>query len=176
VSLTLLFLVLGLLALGLVAYLANGRHSSKGSLDQLASRLRRVDVDAFLNLTDESEEQFLRQRLPAWEFRKILRERKLAAVEYVWGAAQNASILIQLAEAARQDPDPDVAAAGQKLLDSAVRLRLYAFMTVPQLYLGILFPQANVSRSVAESYGAIRRQVVMLGCLHYPTHDMSSAL
>ena len=175
-TLAVVFLVLGLVALLTIVYLARGRHANS-NLDQLASQLRPVDVDAFLNLTDEGEEQYLRDHLPAREFRKIQRERKLAAIEYVWAAGQNASILIRLAEAARSHLDPEISAAGQKLLDSALRLRLYAFLTIPRLYLGILAPQAHVKRQpLADAYSSMTRQVVMLGCLRFPTHDVSSAL
>jgi len=168
-------LIVGLIAIFALVYFARGNRSHQ-DLEQLASHLRPVDVNAFLNLTDQREEEFLRKRLPAAEFRRIQRERTLAAIEYVWVAGKNASILIRLAEAARQSPDPEICAVGQKLLDRALRLRLYALATVPRLYIGILFPRAIGSRSVAESYGGMVRQVVMLGCLRYPTHDIASAL
>ena len=172
---TVLFII-GLVALSLLLSLAR-KHTSPSNLERLATDLRPVDVDAFLNLTDEGEEQYLRDHLPAREFRKIQRERKLAAIEYVWAAGQNASILIRLAEAARGDAESEISAAGHKLLDSALRLRLYAFLTIPRLYLGILVPQAHVKRQpLADAYSSMTRQVVMLGCLRFPTHDVSSAL
>jgi hypothetical protein len=169
------FLLLGLAALLLFLYSAR-RNRSPENLEHLTSRIRPVDVDAFLNLTDESEEEYLRNLLPAPQFRKIQRERTFAAIEYVRVAGKNASILIQLAEAARRNADPEIAAAGQKLLDSALRLCLYALATVPRLYFTMLFPRAIGSRQVAESYGSLVRQMVMLGCLRYPTHDIASAL
>lgn len=168
-------LLLGLAALFAFLYFARANRS-RDDLERLASRLRRVDVDAFLNLTDEREEEFLRDRLPPPEFRKLQRERTLAAIEYVWVAGKNASILIRLAEAARHHADSEIATAGQKLLDRALRLRLYALATIPRLCLGMVFPRTIGSRAVAESYGTMVRQVVMLGCLRYPTHDMASAL
>ena len=58
-----------------------------------------------------------------------------AAAEYVRGAVRNAGILIRLAEAAKNDPDPAVSAAAEKLLDNALDLRLYAFQVVPRLYM-----------------------------------------
>jgi hypothetical protein len=176
-TIPLIFAFAGLLALFLVVLLAKGHLSTNDNLDELASRLRSVDVDAFRNLIDEREEQFLRERLPPGEFRRIQRTRKLAAVEYIWCAAQNAAVLIRLGEAARQNSDPVIAAAAEKLVESALRLRLYAFQAVPRLYLSALFPWGHVSPNfIADTYDSMTRQVVMLGCLQYPTRGMSSAL
>jgi len=173
----LVFALVGLLALLLIIYLAKGHHATGGDLDELAARLKPVDVSAFRNLIDEREEEFLRERLPAPEFKNIARERKLAAIEYIWSAAENAAILIRLGEAAKQDSDPAISSAGEKLFENALRLRLYAFKVVPRLYLGVLFPSAgSAPYAVADAYDTITRQVVMLGCLQYPTRGMSSAL
>jgi hypothetical protein len=108
---SLIFVVIGVLSLILIVYLAKGHHSAGGNLDELASKLKFIDVNAFRNLIDEGEEEFLRMRLPGPEFRSIQRERKLAAIEYIWCAAENAAMLIRLGEAAKQDPDPAVSAA-----------------------------------------------------------------
>ena len=176
-TISLIFVLVGFLALLLILFLARGHHSSGGNLDELASRLKPVDVDAFRNLIDEREEEFLRARLPAQDFRRVHRERMLAAAEYVWGAAQNAAILIRLAEAARRAPDPEVSAAAEKLLGNAVQLRLYAFQAVPRLYLASFFPHANLTPSfVADTYATMTRQVVMLGCLQFPARGISTAL
>ncbi len=171
------FVVLSFLALLLILHLAKGHHATGGDLDQLASQLKSVDVEAFRNLVDHREQEYLRKHLPASEFRSIQRERMLAAVEYVRGAAKNAAILVRLAEAAQQNSDPAVAQAADKLLDNAFRLRLYAFRVVPRLYLGMLIPGISLAHiDLADAYDTITRQVVMLGCLQYPTRGMSSAL
>jgi hypothetical protein len=135
-----------------------------------------VDIEAFRNLIDPTEEDFLRSRLPPAEFRKIQRERLRAAVEYVSCAAQNAAILLRLGEAARNSPDPATAEAAEKVVDHAIRLRLYAFQAIPRLYVGIIFPgwQASSLR-VVETYEQVTRQVVRLG-LQYPVGGVSAAL
>jgi hypothetical protein len=83
--------------------------------------------------------------------------------------------LIRLGEAAKQSPDPAVAAAAEKLYDNALRLRLYAFKAVPKLYLGVLVPGAGLgSCPVAETYDTITRQAVTLGCLQCPHRGASA--
>jgi hypothetical protein len=167
----------GLLGLFLILYLAKGLGSTGGDPDELASRLRPIDVDAFRNLIDEREKEYLRAHLPLGEFRSIHRERMLAAVEYVWCATRNTSILMSLGEAAKRSPDPTVATAADKLIENALRLRLYAIQALPRMYVSMLFPSASrAPQFIAETYDTMTRQVVMLGCLQYPTRGMSSAL
>jgi hypothetical protein len=174
-TLSLIFAMLGLLALIFVLYFAYSHHAPKSNLDELASQLRPIDVDAFRNLIDEREEEFLRERLPGSEFRSIMRERKLAAVEYIWCATHNAGILIRLGEAARQNPDPAVAAVADKLYNNALRLRLYAFQVLPRLYLGMLIPRAGLGPCpVADTYDTMTHQAMTLGCLQYPSRRASA--
>ena len=169
--------ILSVIALSLVLYVAKAHHSGDGKVDGFASRLQSFDVDAFRNQMDDREDEYLRERLPPAEFRSIQRERRLAAVEYVRCAGKNAAVLIRLAETARSHSDPAIAQAGERLLDNALRLRLYAFRTVPRLYAGVLFPGTRLpSCGVADAYDNVTRQTIMLGCLQYPTQKVSAAL
>src|SRR5579863_7869830 len=166
----------GLVGLFLILYLARGLQTKGGDLDELVAQLRPIDMNAFRNLIDEREEEYLRGHVPGREFRSIHRQRRLAAVEYVWWAARNTSILMSLGEAARQSPDPTVAAAANKLIENALRLRLYALQAVPRMYLSMLFPSAGKApQFVAETYDAMVRQAVVLGCLRHPARGMASA-
>lgn len=172
-----IFLILGIVAMMLVIYLSRSQRATQKNLDDLVAQLRSVDVNAFRNLIDPGEEQFLREHLPAGEFRSIHWERMLAAVEYVWGAARNAGLLIRLADAAKLDSDPLVVSAAENLLENAVRFRLYAFRVIPRLYLGMLMPGlARAPHLLAESYDNITRQVVTLGCLQTPARSLSTTL
>lgn len=167
-TIALAFVFIAVAALLLIIYLSAARKARNGDLDGLAAQLRPIDVNAFRNLIDESEESFLRERLPAREFRSIHRERMLAAAEYVRGAARNAGILVRLAEAAAGDEDPSVATAAQNLLESALQLRLYAFQTLPRLYLSILLPHiGHTPRSLAETYESMTHRMVTLRCLKF---------
>jgi hypothetical protein len=173
----LIFVVVACLSLLLIIYLFRTHTRLWGDLDELVAQLRPIDVNAFRNLIDEREETFLRERLPAGEFRSLHRERMLAAAEYVWGAARNAGILIQLAEAGKADPDPTVAAAAENLLENALYVRLYAFQVVPRLYLSALVPYVNhAPQAIAEQYDLMSRQMVMLQCLRAPARGLSGTI
>jgi len=166
-----------LLTLLFLVRLTRGRRLNLRVLENPAEHLRAVDVEAFRNLVDPGEEEFLRTNLAPAEFRKIQRERLRAAVEYVSCAAQNAGVLLRLADAGRRSSDPATAEAAEKLVNNALRLRLYALHTLPRLYLGMIFPGTRISPvRIAESYEQMTRQVVLLGCLQYPTRGVSAAL
>jgi hypothetical protein len=174
-TITLILVLMGLLALLFLVRLAKGRSSAIGRVEDLAGRVRPVDVEAFRNLMDPAEEQFLRANLAPPEFRKIQRERLRAAIEYISCAAKNAAVLIHMGEAARRSADPSVAEAGEKLVDSAIRLRLYAFQTVAKLYVGIVIPGVRPSPvGLAESYEQLTGQFRSLGRLEYQTRAASS--
>ena len=174
-TLAVIFALLGVLALVAIVYLAKS-NTRNGNLDELAAQLRPVDVRAFRNLMDQGEEQFLRENLSFGDFRSVHRERMMAAAEYVHCAAKNAAILVRLAEAARVSAEPEIITAGEKLLENALKLRLYALQMIPRLYVAILLPAvARGPYSLAENYDVMKRQVVMLG-LRFPTHGISSAL
>jgi hypothetical protein len=153
-------------ALAAVVLMLRGSGRKGGNLDELRARLRPLDVNAFRNLIDESEEHFLRDRLPAAEFRSIHRERMLAATEYLWSAARNADILMQLGEAARHDAESSVAEAGAKLQANAFRVRMNALQSLPRYYLRALIPGlGGGANGLAESCDRLTRQAVILGCL-----------
>ena len=125
-----------------------------------------IDVDAFRNLIDENEEVYLRERLPALEFRRIHRERMLAGIEYVKAAYANAGILVRIAEAARDSADPQIAEAAGKLFDNAVQLRWYAVQVIPRLYCKAVFPGIiRAPRNLFDRYDHVTRQALVLGRL-----------
>jgi hypothetical protein len=160
---TLILVSVASLALGLLIRLAKGRGLPGRVLENPTEHMRAVDLEAFRNLVDPDEEEFLRTNLPSAEFRRIQRERLRAAVEYVSCAAQNAAVLLRLADAGRRSPDPATA--------------LYALKAIPKLYLGMALPGARISAvGIAERYEQMTRLVVLLGCLQYPTRGVSAAL
>jgi hypothetical protein len=176
-TITLILVILSFLAVAFLIRPAKGRASITDVLENPTRHIRSVDVEAFRNLVDPDEEEFLRVNLPPTEFRRIQRERLRAAVEYVSCAAQNAAILLRLADAGRRSSDPAIAEAAEKLVENAIRLRLYALHAIPRLYLGMVFPGSRISPvRIAERYEQMTRQVVMLGCLQYPTRGVSAVL
>jgi len=173
---TFVLVVLALLALLFLLRLAKGQGFRSAASDGLPARIQSVDIAAFRNLVDANEERYLRTTLPPGEFRAVQRERLRAALKYISCAAGNAAILMRAGEAARRSSDAEVREAGEKLVDRAIRLRLYAFQATAKLYVGIMFPGARISTNgLAENYESMTRLVFLLGRLQSPQREVSIA-
>ncbi len=169
--LVLIFAGLALTALVVLHRAARGHVASVQSLEELEACALPVDLDAFRNLVDPAEEDYLRTHLSPAEFRRIQRRRLRAALTYVRRASHNAAVLVRLGEAARESSDPEVTRAGQDLVNSALRMRLYTTQVQARLFLLILVPGAPLSlTSVADRYQALRERVGRLCRLQQPAY------
>ena len=166
---TVFLLLLVAAALWLLVRAARGQSTAIASLVDLQGRTTAVDIAAFRNLISPQEETYLRRSLPAGEFRRIQRERMRAAAAYIQNALHNAAILLRLGEAAQRSPDPQLAAAGRQLVDTAIRLRLYAFFALLKLYLNIAFPGLQLSPlAVADRYERLTEAMARFTRLQQP--------
>ncbi len=167
---TLLLILFALSAL--VFFVLRGFTSSRLVTEQaeLNGNIRTVDLEAFRNLIDPGEEEFLRVNLPAHEFQAIQRQRLRAAIDYLIAVSHNAALLLHLGLSARRSPDARVAETGQNLVDNALRLRLYSALAICKLGLRIAFPSAGLQPAgIAERYQLMTDGAAQLGRLRYPT-------
>lgn len=112
-----------------------------------------VDLDAFENLTDPEEEQYLRVHLSPAAFREAQRSRVRAAKMYVTALAANAGVLVAVGQTARAHTDPEIAAAGQELVQRALRLKVWCLFALVRLDAAILFPASlSPSNAIANRY------------------------
>ena len=157
-------------ALLVLARAARGQAAANiTSLVDLQGRTTAIDLSAFRNLISPEEEEYLRRQLPPAEFKRLRKERLRAAVAYVQCALQNAAILLRLGEAAQTSADPQLATAGRKLVDNAIRLRLYAFFALSKLYLNIVFPGLQLSPvAVADRYEHLTEAMARFTRLQQP--------
>jgi hypothetical protein len=159
-----------LLSLLLLFYAQGGRSGAVNGLGDLAGRIRPVDLDAFRNLTDPREEEYLRANLSPAQFREVQRQRLRASVEYIGNTAHNAAVLLRLGEAAARSTDLRIAMAGKRLVDDAVRLRLYALLSIAKLYANMALPKARLSPgTLADHYQHLRQLVGQLALMQHPT-------
>jgi hypothetical protein len=160
-----------LVALGFLLLFLRTAGKSFGRVDEasLGQRLRPVDLEAFRNLVDPAEEEFLRSNLRPREFRMIQRTRLRAAVDYIEGVSYNAAVLLQWGQAARRSPDPQIAEAGQRLVDDAARLRLFSVIAVGKLYLKVAFPATSLQPApIVNGYQSVSDRAAQLGRLRDP--------
>jgi hypothetical protein len=161
-----LVIIVAVLAMACGLWCVKIRNTETQDIDDAATQLRPVDVNAFRNLMDSREREYLRTQLSSAEFRSVHGERMLAATDYVWCAFRNAGILIRLAETSLNDPDPAVAATAANLQENATRLRLDAMQTLPKIYLSMIFPGLYwIPVELAEGFDQLNRQAVVFGCV-----------
>jgi hypothetical protein len=142
----------------------------------VASKIESIDVDAFLNLIDDGEENYLRQHLSPRLFRKIHRERMFAAMQYAWHAATNARLLIKLAEMGMLHSAPDVAGAAERLYKEALSLRVCALQMLPRLLLSAAIPgRGGFPNSLASTYDATSCRFLTLARLQLASESTRAA-
>ena len=158
-----LLVLLSIVGLVVLLLLAKGYWFARSDQPPSVSQLLPIDVDAFRNLIDVNEELYLRERLPPNEFRRIHRERMLAAVEYVRGAYGNAGVLVRIAQTARDSADAEIAEAAGKLFNNAVQLRWYALQVIPRFYVKAFVPGiGHAPDNLFDRYELLTRQALVI--------------
>jgi hypothetical protein len=128
------------LVLGTVVYVAIRNRARQVDLDKAAQAFWSLDIESFRNLVDADEEAFLRENLSPKKFRRIKRMRTWAAFLYAWEAGGAATALAKIGQAAERSSDPQVAASGAQIAESAFRLRLQTTKACLQLLTETLLP------------------------------------
>ena len=168
---TLILALFALLMMAVLLLAVRGQGGVVHNLQELEGRTQPLDLEAFRNLTDPREEEYLRAQLAPADFHAIHRERLQAVLGYVRRAAHNASILLRLGEAARRNADPEIARAGEELVEGALKLRMYALLAECLLHARILLPAGGWSPArVAADYQGLRERVARLCRLQLPEH------
>ena len=159
-------LVIGGAVLALIYFVLGGFRAARTPprMDTLIQSIEPVDLEAFRNLTEPSEEEFLRMALSPAAFRSLQRERLRAAIDYLAGVSHNAAILLQMGQVARRSEDPQVAEAGSRLTDDALRLRIYSMMAICKLGLRYAFPEGALQAGgVIDRYQHLTSAALRLG-------------
>ncbi|HMK21428.1 MAG TPA: hypothetical protein VK466_03790 [Terriglobales bacterium] len=158
--------VIAAAVLALIFFVLRGVGAARtySTLQELTQQIEPVDLEAFRNLTEPSEEEFLRSALPPSQFRAIQRERLRAAIDYLGGVSHNAALLLQLGQAARQSADQQVAEVGRRVTDDALRMRMYSMMAIGKLAVRYVIPGAKLQPGgVIDRYQQLTSAAVRLG-------------
>ena len=139
-NLTYAIVTAALLALSGVIALGIRRHQQISRAGNLVQQLVPLDVEAFRNLTDPAEEEYLRAHLQGRAYRKVRRARLRAIAAYVHLASRNAALLAQIGQAATSHPDPQRAEAARSMSDDAFRLRRNATVALARIYAAMVWP------------------------------------
>jgi hypothetical protein len=159
--------------IALVSVLAGGfafqkRRSGRGSF---ALELVPLDVEAFRNLTDPAEDDYLRLHLPPAQLRKVRRVRLRAMAAYVRLASRNAAVLAELGQSALVQDDPRRAEAARQMVNDAFQLRRNASVSLARIYVAMAWPGAgsDVNR-FQDQYLKVGASAMLFGRLQDPLH------
>jgi hypothetical protein len=135
----------------------------------LAGAIRPIDIEAFRNLIDPAEDDYLRRRLPPAQFRVVRRERLRAMAAYVLVAGRNAAVLVRVGEAALASGDLRVAGAAQQLVNDALLLRRNTTVALARIYLALAWPNSGFAAvRVVDRYQQLSGAAMLLGRLQNP--------
>lgn len=137
--------------------------------DGIARQLQPIDIQAFRNLVDPTEEDYLRRRLRAREFRVLQRQRLRAMKAYVQAAGRNAVILSTIGQAAFAAEDAQTAEAGRKLVNEASVLQQNARLALFKITIALAWPGPTLLASpVLRGYERLNGSAMLLGRLQNP--------
>jgi hypothetical protein len=165
-TLTVILVVLGALALLLIIGLPVFGNSQA---DPGSDQIEPIDLEAFRNLVDPGEAEYLRRCLPVSEFRRVQRERLLAVAAYVRVATRNATVLIGIGQNALTASDPSTAAAARQLIESALLLRRNSALILIRIYLEFVWPKSGLAATpIVSAYEKLSGTAMLLGRLQNP--------
>jgi hypothetical protein len=140
-----LIAIAALFVIAVFLYAARRHQSQLRSMEDFRRRWKKVDVQAFANLIDPSEERFLREKVSAADFRLLQRQRLRVAREYLGRVGQNAQLMVQAGQIIERHNSGAEAERARQHVKDAMRLRTLVFMAQCSLTLQIAFPVSNPS-------------------------------
>ena len=167
-TLAIILVVAAAIALGIILRLAVTR-SLQARTTPLAATIHPIDIEAFRNLIDPTEDDYLRRRLPPAQFRVVRRERLYAMAAYVHVVADNAAVLVRVGQLAVASGDPRVAAAAQRVMNDALLLRRNTTVALLRIYLALAWPNSGFATGrVVDRYEQLSGAAMLLGRLQNP--------
>jgi hypothetical protein len=168
-NLAIVIVIAAALALGIILRLAVTQTLQVKRNASLDGTIRPIDIEAFRNLINPAEDDYLRRRLPPAQFRTVRRVRLRAMAAYVQAAGRNAAVLVSVGEAAMASGDPRFAAAAHQLVNDALLLRRNATVALMRIYLALAWPYSEFAAvRVVDRYEQLSGAAMLLGRLRNP--------
>ena len=169
-TLAIILVIAAAVALAIILRLAITRSLQARKNPGLFATIRPIDIEAFRNLINPAEDDYLRRRLPPPQFRVVRRERLRAMAAYVQVAARNAAVLVSVGEGALASGDPRVLRAAQQVVSDALLLRRNTTLALARIYLAIAWPSSGFAAvRVVARYEQLSGAAMLLGRLQNPT-------
>jgi len=176
-TLAIVLVVAAVLALAAIAKISVAQGLQVSRTANLSEHIRVIDVEAFRNLANPADDEYLRRRLPGAQFRMVRRERLRAMAAYLHIAGSNAAVLVRMGEAAVASGDPRTLEAARELVNEALLLRRNAFLALAKIYIALALPNYGLAAGrVADHYDRLGRSAMLLGRLQNPRLPMRIAV
>jgi hypothetical protein len=168
-TLAIILVIAAALALVFILSVTVSRSLQISGRAALATQIRPIDVEAFRNLVDPREDDYLRRRLPPAEFRLVRRERLRAMAIYVRTAGRNAAVLVRMGQTAITASDAHTAEAARQLVDNALLLRRNAAFALLRIYVALAWPNSGLAATpILLGYEKLNGSAMLLGRLQNP--------
>jgi len=172
-TLVILLIIAAGVSLAIILGVAISRSLQISAETGLANQIRPLDVVAFRNLVDPAEDAYLRQRLPAAEFRGVRRARLRALAAYVQTAGKNAAVLIAMGQNALASTDAATVEAARQLVNQALLLRRNAALALLKVYMAMAWPNSKLAAGpILDSYRQLSGTAMLLGRLQNPASPL----
>lgn len=141
-----LFIIVSLLTLGgFVWKIVKGRKTLTREGFHLNSRQREIDIGVLSLLLSRKENDYLRRRLSAEQFRRLRRDRLSLARRYLHAIDSSTGEFIRAAEVVKSSTNAELAQAAEELLPTAFRVRLNVRIVQFCLFVEWLFPSLSLA-------------------------------
>ncbi len=168
-TLAIVIVIAAFLSLVLILRIAVSRSLQVSVGANLPAQIQPIDVEAFRNLINPMEDDYLRRRLPASHFRQVRRARLRATSAYVRAAGRNAAVLVRIGESALSTGDPRIADAARALVNDALTLRRNATFALIRIHVALAWPNSGLAAApVIDGYGRLSSSAMLLGRLQNP--------
>ena len=169
-NLAIVIVIFAAVALAIILWVAVSRGlQTSGRSPAQTGAIRPIDIEAFRNLINPAEDDYLRQRLPPAQFRVVRRERLYAMAAYVHVVANNAAVLVGIGQVAVASGDPRVAGAAQRVVNDALLLRRNTTVALLRIYLALAWPNSGFATvRVVDRYEQLSGAAMLLGRLQNP--------
>jgi hypothetical protein len=168
-TLAIILVLVAVLALVFILGFTVSRSLQVSEGASLAGKIQPIDVAAFRNLINPAEDDYLRRRLPASEFRVVRRQRLRAMAVYVQTAGRNAAVLVRMGQSALAAADPQTSEAARQLVDNALLLRRNAAFALVRIYIALAWPNSGLAATpILHGYERLNGSAMLLGRLQNP--------
>lgn len=169
-TLAIILVVVSVVSLFLILRMAASRSLQISAGEGRSGQIEPIDVEAFRNLADPAEDEYLRCRLPASQFRPVRRERLRAMAAYVQVAGRNAAVLVRIGQSAMTTSDTQAAETARQLVDDALLLRRNAAFALLKIYVALAWPNSGFAAApVLSGYERLSGRAMLLGRLQNPS-------